>query len=102
MEAKTTDKIEIADFESLLNQEINIRFSNEIILPAKLIEVLVLGGYSPLERNPFSITVRTQQKTEYYQQGTYIMQHPILGEIYIFFVPLGMDKDGMKYEAVFS
>ncbi len=102
METKTTDKIEIADFKGLLNQQVDIRFSNEVILPAKLIEVTTLGGYSPLERNPFSITVRTEQKTEYYQQGTYIMQHPNMGQIYIFFVPLGMDKEGMKYEAVFS
>jgi hypothetical protein len=102
MEAKATDIIEIADFESLLNQQVDIRFSNEVILPATLIEVTTLGGYSPLERNPFSIVVRTGQKTEYYQQGTYIMHHPNMGEIYIFFVPLGMDKEGMKYEAVFS
>ena len=102
METKATDIIEIADFEGLLNQQIDIRFSNEVILPAKLIEVTTLGGYSPLERNPFSIIVRTEQKTEYYQQGTYIMLHPSIGNIYIFFVPLGMDKEGMKYEAIFS
>jgi hypothetical protein len=46
--------------------------------------------------------LRTTQTTGYYQQGIYIIYHPSKGEIYTFLVPLGLDKEGMKYEAVFS
>ncbi|WP_394995943.1 DUF6916 family protein [Emticicia sp.] len=102
METQELKHVLDTDFAPYLNQKLNIGFSQEITLSAELIAVTKLGGYSPLERNPFSIVLRTEQKTEYYQQGTYIIQHPSKGEMLIFLVPLGLDKEGMKYEAIFS
>ena len=102
METQELKHVSVTDFAPYLNQKLNIGFSQEITLSAELIAVTQLGGYSPLERTPFSIVLRTEQKTEYYQQGTYIIQHPSKGEMLIFLVPLGLDKEGMKYEAIFS
>lgn len=102
METEELKHVSASDFVPYQNQKINIEFSQEIILPAELVEITQLGGYSPLERIPFSIVLRTEQKTEYYKQGTYIIQHPSKGEMLIFLVPLGLDKEGMKYEAIFS
>ena len=102
METQELKHVSVNDFTPYLNLKLNIGFSQEITLPAELIAVTQLGGYSPLERTPFSIVLRTEQKTEYYQQGTYIIKHPSQGEMLIFLVPLGFDRDGMKYEAVFS
>lgn len=102
METQTIAYLSVEDFMPHLNHKINIGFSQEIILTAELIEITALGGYSPLERIPFSIVLRTTQTTGYYQQGTYIIYHPSKGEIYTFLVPIGLDKEGMKYEAVFS
>ena len=36
------------------------------------------------------------------EQGTYKVSHPELGEADLFLVPIGPDKEGMRYEAVFT
>ncbi|PWK29073.1 hypothetical protein LV89_00627 [Arcicella aurantiaca] len=90
------------DFKGYLNQNLKIKFSEDVTLPAELVEVVKLKGYTPLEREPFLLTFRTQQQNEYYQQGTFVVEHPILGEIPMFLGPMGFDNIGMKYEAVFS
>ena len=96
------DKITAGDFKPLLNEKIAIQFTPEIQLVAELIALTELNGYSPLERKPFSLTFRTEQKTEYYNQGIFIVAHPSKGELSIFMSPKGFDKVGMKYEAIFS
>ena len=35
-------------------------------------------------------------------QGSYDMEHAVLGSLLIFIVPIGPDKTGMRYEAVFN
>lgn len=35
-------------------------------------------------------------------QGTYRLNHPRLGQIDLFLVPLGPDTEGMQYEAAFA
>lgn len=90
------------DFTAFLNQVFKIRISDEIQLDAELIELTKLNNYSSLERSPFSIVFRTEQKNEYYQQGIFTIEHPEKGTLDIFLTPLGFDSVGMKYEAVFS
>lgn len=90
------------DFDTLLTTVFTIRISDEVQLEAELIEVTELNNYSPLERNPFSIVFRTNQKDEYYQQGIFTIVHPEKGNLELFMSPLGFDSVGMKYEAVFS
>jgi hypothetical protein len=102
MELQELSTINFQDFSGYLNQTFNIHFGGEVVLPSELIEATELTGYSPLERKPFSIVFRTQQKGEYYQQATFNIQHPEKGDISMFLVPKGFDNIGMKYEAVFS
>ncbi|GAB3181251.1 DUF6916 family protein [Telluribacter humicola] len=90
------------DFKALLHQSLQVHFTPDVTLTAELVEVTELGGYSPLERMPFSIVIRTDQKKEYYNQGTFVVEHPQLGALPVFLVPLGLDGKGMRYEAVFS
>jgi hypothetical protein len=90
------------DFNTFLNKLFTIRISDEIQLDAELIEITKLNNYSPLERSPFSIVFRTEQKNEYYQQGIFTIVHPQKGNLELFLSPLGFDNVGMKYEAVFS
>lgn len=90
------------DFSSLLNQKLWVRFTPHVRLPAELIDAKSFQNYSPLERQPFSIVVRTEQKNEYYPQGTFIIEHPDKGDLALFLVPIGFDAHGMKYEAIFS
>jgi len=102
MELQELSTINFQDFSGYLNQIFNINFGGGVVLPSELIEATELTGYSPLERKPFSIVFRTQQKSEYYQQATFIIQHPKKGDISMFLSPKGFDHVGMKYEAVFS
>lgn len=90
------------DFDPHLNKVFTIRISDEVLLDAELIEVTKLNNYSPLQRSPFSIVFRTEQKNEYYQQGIFTIVHPQKGNLELFLSPLGFDSVGMKYEAVFS
>ena len=90
------------DFDPHLNKVFTIRISDEVQLDAELVELTKLNNYSPLERDPFSIVFRTEQKNEYYQQGIFTVVHPIKGDLQLFLSPLGFDSVGMKYEAVFS
>ncbi|MRX39286.1 hypothetical protein GJU43_08375 [Flavobacterium sp. LC2016-23] len=90
------------DFNAFLNKIFTIQISDEIQLNAELVELTQLNNYSSLEREPFSIVFRTEQKTEYYQQGIFTIVHPQKGNLDLFLSPLGFDSVGMKYEAIFS
>ena len=91
-----------AHFQRLLEQDFNIHFSKDISVTAQLEQVLELPGYSTLERKPFSILLQTNLKTTYYLQAIYSVEHPALGTMLLFLVPLGVKEKGMQYEAVFS
>lgn len=94
--------LSINNFNSLLNTSFVIKISEEVQLDAELILATELNSYSPLERTPFSLVFRTQQKNEYYEQGIFTVVHPQEGNLELFLTPLGFDEVGMKYEAVFS
>ncbi|MDQ6530988.1 hypothetical protein [Flavobacterium sp. LHD-85] len=94
--------LSINNFNSLLNEVFIIKFSEEMQLNAELISVNEFNSYSLLERTPFSLVFRTQQKDEYYEQGIFTIVHPEEGNLELFLTPLGFDEVGMKYEAVFS
>jgi hypothetical protein len=36
------------------------------------------------------------------EQRTYQLQHPALGSLEIFVVPVGLDDEGVRYEAIFN
>lgn len=96
------DQLQSSDFSPWLNQTLNIRFSTEITLPAQLVQVRDVSSYTPLERKPFAIVLRTDQKTHYFNQTIGILEHPEKGDLSIFFVPVGFDGEGVLYEAVFA
>jgi hypothetical protein len=102
MELQELSKLSYSDFKDFLNADFDIQFEPSVTLSAQLVELYELTGYTPLERKPFSIIFRTNQKNEYYPQATYVIMHPIKGEIPMFLSPKGHDSEGMKYEAVFS
>jgi len=96
------EKLTIADFQSYINRSFPIRFTTEVTLPATLITVNAWGSESDKYRQPFTLEFRTAQKNEHYQQGTFTIVHPTIGELPIFLVPIGADAEGMRYEAVFT
>ena len=102
MELQELSQLSYGDFKGLLNNSFNITFETNVTLSAELIEATEFNNYSPIERKPFSIMFRTQQKDSYYQQAIFIIEHPQKGEIPMFLSPKGFDAEGMKYEAIFS
>lgn len=90
------------DFESLIDNSLKIHFNDDYILQAEVIAVSDGMTYAESIRTPFSVIFRTDQKNQYFEQGTYPVIHPKKGSIPIFLVPLGPDDKGMKYEAVFN
>ncbi len=99
-----TDVITISfeDFEPYLHQIFKVRFNPEVVLDAELVDLVRLDKYDELPRQPFSFIIRTNQKNEYFPQATFIILHPVKGEIPVFLVPLGSDNIGMKYQAIFN
>jgi hypothetical protein len=96
------DTLEISDFEPYLNQTIHLSFGDLVRFPTVLVQVRKVVNHSPLVRDPFAIVVRSEQKTQYYEQTTFTLEHPDKGNLDVFFVPVGFDGEGVLYEAVFS
>ena len=96
------DVLKSSDFQGIVGKNLPVRFEPNVILEAQVLQVKEFNNYSPIERKPFSIELRTSQKEAYYTQGIYTINHPEKGDLDIFLVPVGFDTKGMKYEAVFS
>lgn len=98
----TLPLLNAADFQPYLGQDFLVAFSAEAYTVAQLAEVTELPVHPGLERKPFSILLQTEQLKYYYPQAIYTIQHPALGSLTLFLVPLGVKGKGMQYEAVFS
>jgi hypothetical protein len=99
MEDKT---LSLEDFVQHLNKSVQICFNPAVTMDAKIIEIEELPKLTEFSNQPFSVIFRTEQFNEYYPQATYLLQHPIEGDVPIFLVPIGPDKEGMKYQAIFN
>ncbi len=67
----------------------------------QLIEAEKLGSGAEGGRAPFSLIFRGPEDMDL-PQASYQVAHDKLGSRQIFLVPLGPDKEGMLYEAVFA
>lgn len=94
--------LNISDFKPFLNQSFKIQFEEDKVLDAVLIDLTEYQPIEGIERVPFNLTFRTDQKDAYYLQGTYILVHPEHGSLPLFLVPIGPDKEGMKYQVIFN
>jgi hypothetical protein len=105
------DKLTSADFSAQLHTSFRIHVGDDAAvaaeglapLEAELIEVSEMGS-DPQEgtgRRPFSIVFRAPPDSVL-PQGIYPVEHPELGTLSLFLVPIGPDRVGMRYEAVFT
>jgi len=60
-----------------------------------------LRRYIETSRPPFSLIFRCPDM-QVLPQETYCLEHPALGEVSIFLVPVGRDASGVQYQAVFN
>lgn len=58
------------------------------------------AGRTP-RRQPFSLFFRGPREV-YLPQQIVPLHHPVLGQLDIFVVPVGLEADGYRYEAVFA
>lgn len=94
-----------ADFAPLVNQGFQISAEGMESVTAVLIDLSELGSEPGKDdiatRRAFSLVFRIAGDT-YLPQQIYKVEHEKLGGLDIFLVPLGPDKVGMKYEAMFT
>ena len=74
---------------------------NEGEVPFVLVEARGLPAPAQGVRAPFSLLFRNGSSFLFPQQ-TYRMQHPRLGEIGIFLVPVAREREGFLYQAIFN
>ena len=99
------EKLTSADFRPYVNHTFSIQGESAEPLELELIDVSDLGsdsgqGESPARR-PFSIVFRGP-KESCLPQRIYRIEHDRMGSLDLFLVPIGPDKTGMRYEAVFT
>ena len=99
------DKLTSADFESLLNQTFQIELQSGEQFTAELIEVSEMGQApsedNDLKRRAFSTILRIQGDM-FFPQQICSVAHESMEKMALFLVPLGPDKVGMRYEAMFT
>jgi hypothetical protein len=70
----------------------------------KLLEVIRLGekerDIAEYGRESFSLIFENDRKDIYLKQGTYTVEHAVLGTMMLFLVPRGPGKNGMQYEVI--
>jgi hypothetical protein len=96
------NQLQSGDFTPHLNDQFIIHAESLEPIEAELIDVSELGGPTFDQRPPFSIVLRTGQQDQYLIQAIYRVEHAAMGSLDLFLVPLGPDRNGMRYEAVFT
>jgi hypothetical protein len=99
------DTLSRETFQSHVGETFRIAFTDgEIELTLVLATPITAGDPEPdpAKRSPFSLLFRGGPPDRFLPQRTYDLEHPELGNLSIFLVPLGPDAEGMRYEAVFT
>lgn len=97
------EKLQGELFSAHIDTTFRVFFSDDASTEAVLIKVEGLHGDTPeeSERQPFSLIFRCP-KDSVVEQKVYRIEHGVLDAMELFLVPIGPDKEGMLYEAVFS
>lgn len=97
------DQLTAEHFTPLLDTLFTITLADGSAYPLTLIEVKITGeAINPGGRKPFSLLLCNPRADAYLPQRIYSLEHPSLGRLDLFLVPLGPDTQGMVYQAVFS
>ncbi|MEZ5333124.1 MAG: DEAD/DEAH box helicase [Thermoanaerobaculia bacterium] len=98
------DRLQLSDFGPIVGRSVALHREGEAALALELVEARGLSGASRGGRQPFSLLYRGPTEPVL-PQGIYRMDHPEVGALELFLVPLGPDgeaRDGLLYEAVFT
>jgi len=68
----------------------------------ELYEISSLEAHAGSPRAPFMLLFREEGARRAVTQRIHALEHPVLGTLDIFLVPVGPDAQGMRYQAVFN
>jgi hypothetical protein len=97
----------LATFSGRIDESFIVRLDPDLDIELRLVQVHDLGAKFPAsqptssDRSPFSLHFRGPLQP-ILTQRIYPFEHPGLGRFEMFIVPLGPDREGMIYEAVFG
>ncbi len=96
------ETLRFESFQPLLDESFGIVFEADPVA-ARLTNVRALTPPSTDHegRLPWSLVFRVPPDASY-EQGIYRVHHRSFGEVELFLVPIGPDREGMQYEAVFT
>lgn len=95
------DALTLARFEPLVGSRFMLRLDDAAALPARLVGAQAGCGGLPAGRQPFSLTFEAPAEPAL-PQRIYRLEHPQLGAMDIFLVPVARTPEGLRYEAVFG
>jgi hypothetical protein len=95
------DTLESADFLPLVNDQFLAHYGADAPLTLKLLSVREFQPMPVSKRVGFSLTFRGPAGG-YLIQNIYEIEHPKLGKLSLFMVPLGPDAEGMLYEIILN
>lgn len=87
-------------FNSVLGETVELK-AGAVCFQARVESVNLLRQNPDQERQPFSVELLADSVDDHGQQ-IYVLSHPLLGEASLFAVPLGPEKEGMRYQVVFN
>jgi len=98
----------LSDFDGHVNARFRVRLGAEEFLELELVKAEALksgGGHEVpgVRRAPFSLIFRGP-RDQPLQQRIYELEHPSLGALQVFLVPIGPGPgtNGLRYEALFN
>jgi len=94
-----SESFNIEMFEGQLNTSFRMHYGDTQNAELKLIGVTDVG--SSERQNQFSIIFLGPYEAPI-SQGIYRVEHEALGDLDLFLVPIGRDKEGVRYEAIFN
>jgi hypothetical protein len=99
----TLDQLQSSDFAPYLHQGFRIRMNETELIDLELVGVSELGAAGREGgRRPFALHFLGPISDQYLTQGTFALEHEQLGMLQIFIVPLGLENQRMRYEAIFN
>ncbi|MCF6319323.1 MAG: hypothetical protein L3J83_08605 [Proteobacteria bacterium] len=90
-------------FQNLQDKCFEIAFESDKLTTCQLIEVKDVNSHTLKQgqSEPFSLVFETQGD-QVFEQNTYLAKNIEMDEFPLFLVPIGADKKGVRYEAVFT
>ncbi len=88
-------------FDAQVGSRFTVRVAADHAFEVELVETRAVSTPLNAPRASFGLTFRSNERS-HVPQRIYRLEHPVLGALDVFMVPLGPDAIGMRYDAVFS